>query len=116
MESHYDTKLSIVSAHDPGIVNLQINLSNNIKNAYSDEFVKNRKYLSDSVQNWREECICMNYEKFDKIQLLIHPIWWTENNLSRKEILDSLKNKNSEYFKIITSLEQKFSNYMKEFN
>ncbi len=116
MESHYNTEISIISAHDPGIVNLQINLPNNIKNAYSDEFTKNKKYLSDSVQHWREGCICTNYDKFDKIQLLIHPIWWTENNLSRQEILESLHNKNSEHFKIIDSLEKKFLNYLKDFN
>lgn len=32
MESHYNTDISIISAHDPGIINLQINLSGNIKN------------------------------------------------------------------------------------
>jgi len=91
MEQHFKTKIKVVSAHDPTL-NEELTLPSNVVNAYSKEFVKERKYLSDSVQYWREGCFCNYIDKFEKFQILIHPIWWTEDNKERDEIMKSLVN------------------------
>lgn len=91
MEQHFKIKIEAVSAHDPTL-NGKLTLPSNVVNAYSKEFVKERKYLSDSVQYWREGCFCNYFDKFEKFQILIHPIWWTEDNKGRDEIMKSLVN------------------------
>lgn len=116
MESHYNTSISVISAHDPRI-NKQISLKlpNGVVDAYSEKFVKNRKYLSDSVQNWREGCLCQNYSKYEKFQVLIHPVWWTEDNKNRNEILHELeKGKLNSYKQSVEKLRLKYQNYISE--
>ena len=56
---------------------------------YSKEFFVERKYLSDSGQFWREGCLCQNLNKYERLQVLIHPMWWSRDGLSRDEIMDS---------------------------
>lgn len=93
MEQHFDTPVRVISAHDPGInKNFQLNLPSGIINAYSDQFIKGRKYLSDSVQNWREGCLCKNFHKYNKLQVLIHPVWWTSNGADRENVMHFLLN------------------------
>lgn len=75
-ELHYETQINVVSSHDPSInKKLSIELPHGIIDAYDEEFTINRKYLSDSVQNWREGCFCNHINKREKFQILIHPIW-----------------------------------------
>lgn len=44
------------------------------------------QYLSDSVQNWRTGCMCKHVTKADGLQILTHPIWWSETGMTREEI------------------------------
>lgn len=91
MENHYDTLIKTVSAHNPSInKNTSLKLPENIVNVYSEQFIKNRKYLSDSVQNWREGCFCKHFKMHKKMHILIHPIWWTKDGKHRTEIMKSL--------------------------
>ncbi len=50
-------------------------------NAYDPEFFFGYKYLSDSSMNWRE---CpeqfMNVKEYPKIQILTHPIWYSDQS------------------------------------
>lgn len=48
--------------------------------AYEKRFFKEIKYISESNGVWREGCLCENLEKYDKIQLLIHPYLWFEKH------------------------------------
>ena len=64
-------------------------LPDTIIDAYSKEFFGERKYLSDSGQFWREDCLCQNLNKYERLQVLIHPMWWSHDGLSRDEIMDS---------------------------
>ena len=116
MEQHFDTPVRVISAHDPGVSGQFIlNLPKGILNAYSDNFVKNRKYLSDSVQNWRESCFCQNFSKYNEMQILTHPIWWKENNLKRKEILNHLNNESvSNCEHEVQYLSDKYENYISQ--
>jgi hypothetical protein len=44
--------------------------------AYDKQFTSNFKYLSDSSRRWREGCFCQWINVVDRLQVLIHPIWW----------------------------------------
>jgi hypothetical protein len=88
--SHFQTKVNVVAAHNPTTnKKLEINFPDKIIDADSIEFKKNRKYISDSVQNWREGSFSKFVEQRN-LYILIHPIWWTKDNKSRIEILQSL--------------------------
>lgn len=93
MEQHFNTRITAIAMHNP-VINKKISmkLPNGIINADSDEFKINRKYLSDSVQNWREGCFCHHIRKHDSMLILIHPIWWTTDNKKWDEIMKSLIN------------------------
>ena len=41
------------------------------------------KYLSDSGKNWREGCFCKWIDKADKIEVLMHPIWWLTKDIKQ---------------------------------
>ncbi len=51
----------------------------------SKEIMNSVSYLSDSVQNWRKGCMCNHIGKHTKIQILTHPIWWSEISMSKEE-------------------------------
>lgn len=90
LEYHFKTKIEAIAAHEANTFppSMKIHLPKNIFNAYSDEFVKDRKYLSDSAMFWREGCFCNHYDKFQKLQILIHPMWWNQEKMSREEIMN----------------------------
>ena len=50
------------------------------------------KYISDSVQNWRNDCMCNHIDHEDCLIILTHPIWWTKNSDSRNKILAKFEN------------------------
>jgi len=88
LEEHFETSIAVISAHDPGISKkLEIELPKGVVNAYSKKYTVQRKYLSDSVQNWREGCFCKHYKNNDSMQVLTHPIWWTQENKGWNEIM-----------------------------
>ncbi len=90
LEEHFETSISVISAHDPSISKkLEIDLPNGVVDAYSEKYTVQRKYLSDSVQHWREGCFCKHYKNTDSMQVLTHPIWWTKDNKGWEEIMKS---------------------------
>lgn len=87
LENHFNTSIEVVSAHNPSVnESLMIKLPSTVVDAYSEEFTKKRKYLSDSVQSWREGCFCGYLKNHEGMQILTHPIWWTEDNKNINEI------------------------------
>lgn len=49
---------------------------------YEPRFFSQIKYYSDSRRMWREgdPCKLLSEGQFDQLQLLIHPIWWGDEN------------------------------------
>jgi len=94
LDHHFDTSIDAVSAHESiGFPpQLQFDLPSNVKNAYSEKFVVERKYISDSAMYWRENCFCQNFLNYKKMQILIHPMWWSTENKNRNEIMNSFVN------------------------
>jgi len=114
LEQHFNTTIKVVSAHDPSLnQKLEIKLPNNILNAYSEEFYVKRKYISDSVQFWRQDCFCKHFQTSSKLQVLIHPIWWSIDNKQRSEIMyQLLENKIEKIKQEINRLTNKYEKYI----
>lgn len=88
---YFEYKPNIVSFHMPR----KELLNNNFKfsefiNTYHNKFFTQYKYLSDSEMRWREGCVCKKLKShgYNKIQVLVHPIWWSDNNDSSSEIIN----------------------------
>ena len=115
MQKHYGTLIKIISRHNPAInPNSSLKLPDDIVNAYSEKFTADRKYLSDSVQNWREGCFCKHYKEHKKMQILIHPIWWTLEGKNRKDIMNSLVGGELDnHKKQVTKANEIHQNYLK---
>ena len=93
LEQHFSTTVEAVAAHESNLnEKIPINLPNGVIDAYSKKFFKDRKYLSDSAQNWREGCFCGHFEKFSELQILTHPMWWSKEGKHRDEIMKSFTN------------------------
>ena len=91
MEKHFQTEIKVISAHDPSIQQkISLKLPSKILDAYAERFTVDRKYLSESVQYWREGCFCKNIYENKKLQILIHPIWWTEDGMNMKSIMKKM--------------------------
>ena len=115
-EYHYNTTIEAISAHEANSFppSMKISLPDNVENAYSEKFVKDRKYLSDSAMFWREGCFCQHFTHFDKLQILIHPMWWNENKKTRSEIMALfLNDEYDQYTKLVKSDAEKHENWAK---
>lgn len=85
-EQVINRKIYGMSSHEPNKSNFTItdetlsrfNLS---YQAYSDIFLKEMKYISDSSSRWREGCMCNHIKKeLPRICILAHPIWWFDKS------------------------------------
>lgn len=52
--------------------------------ALEPRFFKEMKYLSDSNGFWREGDLAAHLNKHDRLQILVHPDWWFEEDLLLK--------------------------------
>jgi hypothetical protein len=59
--------------------------------AYAPEFVKNRKYISDSSRHWREGCLCQWLGRENHLTVLVHPVWWFEPAEKKEQILERIR-------------------------
>ena len=61
--------------------------------AYDKKFMKEIPYRSDSRREWRNGCVCKEIEGFNgkNFQLLIHPIWWTDQIKTRDQNIFDFK-------------------------
>lgn len=118
LEEHFGTVISVVSAHDPSISKkLQIQLPEGVVDAYAENYTVKRKYLSDSVQHWREGCFCKHYKSNNSMQVLTHPIWWTEDNKGWEEIMKSFVDGESDSHKIqVENDVEKYKEYLLKMN
>lgn len=84
------SEIKSMAMHNPSINGEDIFKEFPLNNAYSSIFLQRGAYFSDSCMAWRNEFIdCYKSDTFpDKFQLLIHPILWTKERLSRLDKLD----------------------------
>jgi len=84
----------VVSFHRPNryCKNLNIEIPGFI-NAYSNTFIKEMVYVSDSNRRcfWEQERFWEAIYNRRSVNMLIHPIWWAERSLQPEEILSKLE-------------------------
>jgi len=69
----------VASFHRPGSEILGKSFETFVS-TYEPRFFSQIKYLSDSRGKWREGCPCeaLKGGRYPQLQLLMHPIWWSE--------------------------------------
>lgn len=90
LEDRFGVRVSLVAEHNPGRVPRADPLDlGDLIDAYSPAFTAQMKYLSDSCQFWREGCVCgfIDPSRHPRLQVLVHPIWWSEEGRLADESL-----------------------------
>lgn len=82
----FETEVEIISLHRPNdfFQNFNSEISG-IQHTYQNKFFKELKYFADSRGLWRygHPCDSEEFNNFESMQIVIHPIWWFipgENN------------------------------------
>jgi len=86
MEEFAQTRISSYSQHDPSVDGYSPVEIPGYTDAYALTKTHSIKYLSDSVQRWREGCFCQHLGKHKQMQVLVHPEIWSETGMSAEKI------------------------------
>ena len=114
LKQHFNTDVDVVTRHNPSVrgKKIPIKLPSGVVDAMSGKYTVERKYLSDSVQYWRENCFCNHQDNFQELQITTHPALWTDEGLSRSEILPrilkNLKNFNEKQIQDNSALWERY--------
>jgi len=85
-------EITSIAPHNVSLTSKTIKYDNlNFVDATDPEILNSVKYISDSVQNWRSNCMCNHIINESKLIILTHPIWWTKFHNSREEILSKFE-------------------------
>jgi hypothetical protein len=86
----FDTPVRVVAEHKPGRSALPPPDLTGFIDAYDARYMRDVKYLSDSCQFWREGCFCRAADaaSVPRLQVLVHPEWWSEAGTRADVILD----------------------------
>lgn len=90
LEQIIDNDVHIVTQHNPTVSPKLDKIPEQFLDARESEIYKSIPYISDSVKNWRSGCMCNHIGNERNLQILVHPIWWTKEKMSRNEILDDI--------------------------
>ena len=77
MESYWSTKVHAMSCHMPMRTGRTLRLPGVI-DVYDPLYLDEVKYVSDSTQQWREGVVTGLLDKYDKLHLLTHEIYWSD--------------------------------------
>ncbi len=94
LSSVLDRDVRTVSMHRPSKDLLEKDLQiDGMINSYSSRFFKEFKYVSDSRRRWREPVEeIIDSCKYDRLHILTHAIWYTEESCSDDELISSFVN------------------------
>lgn len=76
-QDFFDTRIYAMSSHMPMRSGKTFNVPGVI-DTYDPLYLTKIKYVSDSVQAWREGCVSELLEQYPQIHLLIHEYTWSE--------------------------------------
>lgn len=110
------TRVISVAQHNPTInPRLRNDIITHFFDARSPEINNTCRYISDSMQNWRSGCMCNHIDKEDKLQILTHPIWWSNQHKFRDRILEeTIRKETSRISTIINSYRKIYAEYLKQ--
>ena len=106
-----------VSMHRPSkeIIGADLKIPG-IINTYGSKYFKEYKYLSDSRRRWREPVIdLINRKQYERFQILVHPFWYNENELSLQDtVYRFINSANGERYHSLSENFTDLSDVMKE--
>ncbi len=77
LSTYIGKQISIYNLHEPTRTGKNLVSCLPEKNrCYNSQHLKDYKYLSDSSCRWREGCFSEHINRWSKILVLTHPIWW----------------------------------------
>jgi len=83
-----DEKITSIAQHNVSVgPRLNARSSKNFLDAMNSDILNSTTYISDSVQNWRNGCMCKHIGSENKLSILTHPIWWSFSHKLRNKIL-----------------------------
>ena len=93
LEKNFNVSIKAISIHQPSKKILGKKIKIKQINTYEKKFFTDMKYLSDSNMMFKENPIdVIESNKFSKIQLLIHPIWWVaKGTTAKKKWINAIK-------------------------
>jgi hypothetical protein len=92
LENLIDSKITSISPHNVSLTSKKITYDHlDFIDATDPKILNSVKYVSDSVQNWRNGCMCNYIDNESKLIILTHPIWWMESPNSREKILSNFE-------------------------
>ncbi|GKU25988.1 hypothetical protein [Clostridium folliculivorans] len=113
LENIINDKVYSVSLHRPSIYNVYP-VFQGYKNAYSPEFFNSELYISDSCKDFRGKNIFefIRKGKEDLIQVLLHPIHFSETELTYEEALNKIFKRNINELDCDMRLNKKYNEEM----
>ena len=93
LAAEFDGPVDAVSFHDPengGMLSFDAERLGGLVNAYAKRFHTEYGYCSDSNGYWRHTPIIdvIRNGGHEKLQVLTHPVWWTEDAMSPREKIE----------------------------
>src|SRR5258708_39330658 len=76
------TQVDSIAQHNPSLTRVRIRVPGYV-DAYSDRFFREIAYVSDSRRLFGTPDLQAFFKQHEKSQLLIHPLWWHENEKDR---------------------------------
>jgi hypothetical protein len=101
LQNYFGVKVDAISFHRPFNISFfnKLELSS-YPNAYEKTFVENFKYFADSRGCWRygHPLESIAYAEKKNLQILVHPIWWSETGISPVESLETFREEYNQRF------------------
>jgi hypothetical protein len=94
LQDYFGVKVDSISFHRPFSMDFFNKLElHDFPHAYEKIFMEKFKYFSDSKGEWRfgNPLDSINYKNRENLHLLIHPIWWTEKEITALEKIKEFK-------------------------
>lgn len=111
-------KVVSIAQHNPIITHsLKSKIDSNFIDARKSIITKTTTFLSDSLQNWRQGCMCKHVNKIDKLQISTHPIWWSKDPISAKKAMNKIEDFHmKKVHNEFSLMKRKQSDYRKKIN
>jgi hypothetical protein len=85
-----ETPIGAVAQHNPSVTPRRIRVPGYV-DAYADEYTKQIAYISDSRRLFGAADPFQFFESHDRVQMLIHPLWWSADNTTRWEAFAAIR-------------------------
>lgn len=70
-------KIEYFNLHEPARTGVNLaEIMPKVNRCYNSPFFEDYKYLSDSSCRWREGCFSKHVDRWSRLLVLTHPMWW----------------------------------------